>query len=422
MTSLRFRTALLVVAVTATAGCGGSDSSSTPAADGLRVVVLGDSIATGSEGGSGTSYGAVYADLLEQQTGQQVELTNLADPSETSATLLTALGSPELKEAVASSDIVVITVGGNDGDPFATYEPGVCAAGGDPAACIGAYAPDQEANLDAIIGAVEELRAGQPTAIRLTSPDYNPFVGVDEIADVPPFPKEFGLTFFRQVAEAENDNACRVAEAHDAGCADFLHVFNGAQGDQPATAYLGADHLHPSEAGQQAIAKALLGTGLAPLSYVRSTPPVSGSAHVGAPHVAPRGDREDHDDQRTVDRDVGRGRVEPARAGLGERHQREPEQLPGRLEEQHGQEPDRVPQPEEGQQRHGGEEAQGHALVEGEGVRVGQERPLHEDESDPHEEVAGPHEVQSDHRQLGRRPRRGRRCRGGDGHGLLLGW
>jgi lysophospholipase L1-like esterase len=230
------------------------------------VVVLGDSIATGSEGGTGTSYGAVYADLLEQETGQPVELTNLADRSETSDSLLASLQSPGLQESIASADVVVITVGGNDGDPFATYEQGVCAAGGDPAACIGAYAPDQEANLDEILTAVEGLRGGQPTAIRLTSPDYNPFIGVDRIADVPRFPKGFGLTFFRQVAVAENDNACRVAQAHDAGCADFLHVFNGPQGDQPATAYLGTDHLHPSEAGQQAIAKALLATGLAPLS------------------------------------------------------------------------------------------------------------------------------------------------------------
>ena len=289
MTAPCLPTALCLTVLAVTAGCGQADpslnpsaepttapqtsiqmspsdsDSADPAPESLHVLVLGDSIATGSESTAGSSYGAVYADLLKQQSRQPVEIANLADPSETSGSLLTSLELPELQEAVAASDVIVITVGGNDGDPFASYSDGICAAGGDPAACISAYAPHQEKNLDQILTAIQGLRGSQSTVIRLTSPDYNPFIGVDRITDVPRFPKDFGLTFFRQVAEAETQNACRVAAAHGAACADFLHVFNGPQGNQPATAYLAEDHLHPSEAGQQAIARALMATGLAPL-------------------------------------------------------------------------------------------------------------------------------------------------------------
>lgn len=230
------------------------------------MVVLGDSIATGSESGSDASFAQLYAKRISEQSGQTVSLHNLADPSESSSSLLTKLQSVDgVRAEVAGANIVTITVGGNNSDPFAEYDPNLCAPGGDADACLAGYVPDLEADLDGILTEIETLRDGAPTAVRLTSPDYNPFIGVTEIVGVPAFPKDFGLGFYRQVAAAMTDAACRVAQAHQADCADFFHVFNGAKGDQPATAYLAEDHLHPSHQGRQAIADVLLSAGFEPL-------------------------------------------------------------------------------------------------------------------------------------------------------------
>ena len=79
---------------------------------------------------------------------------------------------------------------------------------------------------------------------------------------------------------------------------------------------------------------------------------------------------------------------------LGSATSAEPQELPGRLEEQHRQQLDRVAQAEERQQRHGDQDAQRHAFVERHRVRVRKERPLLERESDNHEQVAGTHQVQ----------------------------
>jgi lysophospholipase L1-like esterase len=236
-------------------------------AAGLRLVVLGDSIASGSEASDGPTFGVPAAAAVEALSGRSVELTNLADASLASADLLQrVLHSATMRTAIAGADIVTITVGGNDADPFADHPAGTCAAGGDGRTCLAAYAPDLEKNLDGIVAEILVLRAGQPTAIRITSPDYNPFIGLTSSPDLPAFDPQFGLTFYRQVAEAETAAACAVAQRHGALCVDFYHAFNGADGTQDAAPFLAADHLHPSPTGQQRIADLLVAAGFAPLT------------------------------------------------------------------------------------------------------------------------------------------------------------
>lgn len=64
------------------------------------------------------------------------------------------------------------------------------------------------------------------------------------------------------------------------------------------------------------------------------------------------------DDQGAADHGLACGGVEVTRNRLGESDPRQPEELPGRLEQQQGQQLDRVPRVKECQQRQGGEEAQ----------------------------------------------------------------
>lgn len=230
-----------------------SPSPSTAAA-GWNLVALGNSIV--SEG-----YPQLFADLVEQQTGKPVAVTSFADGSNTSAAVLASLRETRsVREAVEAADIVTITVGGNDADPFATYPVGACAPGGKASACLARYASDLAVNYEAILTEIEKLRAGEPTLVRPTSPDYNPFIGWDAAPT-----KTFGLDFYRQVADAETQMVCDLATKHGLVCADIYHAFNGPAGSKDAAPFLASDHAHPSGAGSQLIAETLMNAGLAPL-------------------------------------------------------------------------------------------------------------------------------------------------------------
>ena len=84
------------------------------------------------------------------------------------------------------------------------------------------------------------------------SPDYNPFVGWDKAPSA-----SFGADFYAQVAGAETEAACAVAERHGGECADVFHLFNGPDGAADAAAYLADDHAHPGRTGIEAVANLL---------------------------------------------------------------------------------------------------------------------------------------------------------------------
>jgi lysophospholipase L1-like esterase len=207
-----------------------------------------------------------FAAAIGALSGRSVELTTLVDPTMTTTTLLQRVMSSETwRSTIAGADVITITVGGNDADPFGSYPIGTCAPGGKPAACLLAYAPALEPNLDAILAEIGKLRSGRPTAIRVTNPDFNPFIGLEPGRDLPPFAPDFGVSFYRQVADGELAVVCAVAERHGAQCVDFYHAFNGPDGTADAAPFLTSDHLHPSKVGQDRIAELLGAAGLAPL-------------------------------------------------------------------------------------------------------------------------------------------------------------
>lgn len=263
------RIAVLMMTAMIAVACSRAPGSSRPASVGVissvpspseadavgwTYVALGDSIV-------GEGYPQLLANLIQDQAGKSVTVTSLADGGETSATLLASLRAVgPVRDAVAGADIVTITVGGNDVDPFGTFPADMCAPGGVESTCLARYNPDFEVNLDAILTEIENIRAGQPTLIRPTTPDYNPFIGWDAA----PTP-EFGLSFYRQVADAEAQAVCSLAMTHGLVCADFYHEFNGTDGTEDGGSLLAADHAHPSAAGSQLIAQVILDAGLAPL-------------------------------------------------------------------------------------------------------------------------------------------------------------
>lgn len=224
-----------------------------------ELVGLGDSF-TATQNSKGQTYLDLYATALETSEGRTVNVDDRSDDANTTARLLEHLRTDEAtRAAVSKADIIVISVGGNDSDPFAVYPDGTCVPSQPLSDCLATYAPTFTANYESILTEVDRLRTGMATAIRVTSAD-NPFVGWSEAPTA-----TFGVDFYAQVAEAETQAACSTATNHGAKCLDYLHIFGGPDGTADPAPFLGPDHAHPGDAGIQAITDALLRLGVAEL-------------------------------------------------------------------------------------------------------------------------------------------------------------
>ena len=224
-----------------------------------ELVGLGDSF-TATQNSKGQTYLDLFAAALQTSEGRTVNVHNRSDDANTTARLLEHLRADEAtRAAVGKADIIVISVGGNDSDPFAVYPQGTCIPTQLLSDCLATYAPTFAANYEQILDEVGRLRSGRPTAIRVTSAD-NPFVGWSEAPTA-----TFGVDFYAQVAEAETDAACSVAAKYGATCLDYLHIFGGPDGTADPAAFLGPDHAHPGDVGIQAISDELVRLGVAEL-------------------------------------------------------------------------------------------------------------------------------------------------------------
>src|SRR5205823_14486389 len=115
------------------------------------------------------------------------------------------------------------------------------------------------ANLDKILTEIDRLRAGRPTAVRLTT-QYSDFGGPDICCGA------IATKVAAQVKAAFNKVECEAAAAHYATCVDLLEPFNGPSGTTWPGDLIGPDGTHPSAAGHQKIAELLESSGLAPLT------------------------------------------------------------------------------------------------------------------------------------------------------------
>jgi lysophospholipase L1-like esterase len=234
----------------------------------LRVVGLGDSVMT-AEGCPGCRlYLDQYAAALSDALGRPVTVDNLAVPGAEVAQLLTqVLGSADTREAIAAADVVVVTIGIND-LPFNRLDDPCHVAPAYPViewtalttTCMDEVTGEFSADLGAVMLEVTALRAGEPTALRLTTV-YDSVLGdgVDPSWDSPDAvePAVYAADSFWRAT-------CDVAATYGAACVDTYHVLNGPDGRTPAGPYLvAADYTHLGQAGHDAFAAALVA---APLS------------------------------------------------------------------------------------------------------------------------------------------------------------
>ncbi len=239
----------------------------------LRLVILGDSIAVPEVGcGDCTGFDELYADYLESSTGRPVDLRNEARPAAQIEDLQSLLDSNTLVQAaIAKADIVVVSIGYNNGPPWGPDDP--ChvqevARDADLIPAIVAMSPECIADtiekyrgeLDAAYGRIEELAAGR-RQVRITFGVFdnirdNPG-GDGTLPQVPSEDMQPAIELFGSIIARWNDMDCEVATAHGFVCADLHHAFNGPDGNSSVGAFAAPDWVHPNETGQAAMAKLL---------------------------------------------------------------------------------------------------------------------------------------------------------------------
>jgi lysophospholipase L1-like esterase len=238
-----------VVAVGALALLTGQDDGG-PGAEALpahvRLVALGDSLATGT--GAATGYPAELAELIRTDAGSQVEVVNLAVDGWTTADLLGALQTDEvMREEIGRAHVVTVGIGGNDLlRARLAYELGRC-GGPDGLACLEQAVVDIEEGLDEILAAITDLA---PADARVRTMDlYHPFVAEDA--------RRGNLELLLPILDAVNQAIHEVAGRHRVPVAEVNAAFNGPDGtDDPVEAGLiSEDRRHPSDAGHRLIAE-----------------------------------------------------------------------------------------------------------------------------------------------------------------------
>jgi hypothetical protein len=117
----------VVCLLVALVGCGGSGNAdghpsaaaaSSPSAQAVRIVALGDSDATGTGDPTGQGWVGRYAALVHKVTGSPVHVTNLARDGKTSDVLLTEVRSDSAtRQALRGAQVVLLGIGGADLNP-----------------------------------------------------------------------------------------------------------------------------------------------------------------------------------------------------------------------------------------------------------------------------------------------------------------
>lgn len=139
----------------------------------FRVLLLGDSLARGAGDPTGAGIGGAIEEGFRGRTGEPVEIVNLGVSGATTPQLAARLDRPGLRTMVQQSDVVVLSIGGND--LFRETD--------------GARDPDlAETVMDEVAVRVEDLL----TRLHQIDPDnrifliglYNPFVEIPDSADL----------------------------------------------------------------------------------------------------------------------------------------------------------------------------------------------------------------------------------------------
>jgi lysophospholipase L1-like esterase len=224
-------------------------SGSTAGSEQLTVVGIGDSVTAGSACDC-TDFVHRYAAQVPASAGGPTRAVNLGEGGQTSAQLLSELGSGgAMSHQVASADVVLVTIGANDLLPLLdTWSSSGCAA-----SCSSPGVRAVARNITGIVDRTRALRAGHPTRILVTG-----YWNVFEDGDVASAARGAAyLAWSDALSRQLNTAVCSAAEGAGATCVDLYAPFKG-DGSRNPTSLLAGDGDHPNAAGHDVIAAALL--------------------------------------------------------------------------------------------------------------------------------------------------------------------
>jgi hypothetical protein len=250
-------------------------SSASPVTDaspgtGLSLVVIGDSIPYNSPGDCPGCTGFVdrYADALAKATGLEVTTSNLSQHN--SLTLPMLMDELEYyEEDLSTADAIIVGIAHNS---FALNSDEPCGTTFDEETntlkdwskitpqCAVSSAAEYRPQYDELFDTIATWRQGQPTLLR-TINKYNDWNGWE---DAHLTPDQVQRTVFMH--DSWNRMLCESAERHHFACADIYHAFNGQDGEKPSGDLLAADYTHPSDEGNERIARVLIAQGFEPLT------------------------------------------------------------------------------------------------------------------------------------------------------------
>lgn len=246
-----------------------SPPPSTAAAPPLSLVVIGDSVPFNSQADCPDCRGFVtqYAAALGKATGREVAVTNRSE--HTGLTLPGLVAElPGLRSELSGADAVLVAIAANS---FPLNEEMPCGSPVDPATgtaedwsavdagCAARASAAARPLYDELYSTIAGWRAGKAT-ILLTLNRYNDWMGFEKAALTP---DQDARTVV--LHDAWNEMLCHAATSHGFGCVDVYHAFNGPDGRTPSGELLADDYAHPSQSGNDLIARLLIGRGFAPV-------------------------------------------------------------------------------------------------------------------------------------------------------------
>ncbi|MGH9212049.1 MAG: SGNH/GDSL hydrolase family protein [Acidimicrobiales bacterium] len=255
----------VVAGVIVLSGCRGTrspeeESSATteatePAA--LAYVAFGDSWSFGAHCGGCEPFPVLVAEGLEADQGAPVAFENLTTNGGTTQSLLDSIEtSASTRDAIAGADLIVINTGANDLEPAINEWAATRGCGGaDGLDCFRVVAEGWRTGFDGILAEIDDLRAGEATAVRVIS-NSNEFLADPGL--IATFGAEFGPTGGAAITAMHHDALCEASAAHGAACVDLRPVLNGPDLTTP-------QDVNTQEA-MQAVADAIFATGLPELA------------------------------------------------------------------------------------------------------------------------------------------------------------
>jgi lysophospholipase L1-like esterase len=168
-------------------------TAAAPPSGTIAPIILGDSLARGTGDETGLGIGGRLVDDLRQRKFKTNNIVNIAVNGARTGDLLAQLQSPNIRELLAESNVIIVSIGGNDlwGDNFRT-----------------APVQNPEKILDTVLEQIERavtsIRSANPRARVFVIGLYNPFVNAPMGALLTPLVNEWNAKLIERFARDSN--------------------------------------------------------------------------------------------------------------------------------------------------------------------------------------------------------------------------